>query len=226
MLMLRQACNSAASADLVSPRMRQSSACTYTAPVKSTGESHSRLLLITGDVAGWGLAPHKSVFKAAQGEASLHKIVTRPAVRQGVHTDSVAPAHLQALHPFPLFPSCILCSLHPVSLSLLHPALCPCLQCSAPAQEGLATVCLVGSSCTLQRARIETNMPRKRGAAAAGYDKALDSFHAKVGSAGAGVAWQAMMPCIRHPCAACTAFSTRAILFGGMGGSMLLFGFP
>lgn len=47
--------------------------------------------------------------------------------------------------------------------------------------EGLANLCLVGSSCTLQRARIETNMPRKRGAAAAGYDKSLESFFRKVG---------------------------------------------
>ncbi|KAL3136892.1 hypothetical protein ABBQ32_006501 [Trebouxia sp. C0010 RCD-2024] len=46
--------------------------------------------------------------------------------------------------------------------------------------EGLANLCLVGSSCTLQRARIETNMPRKRGAAAAGYDKSLESFFRKV----------------------------------------------
>lgn len=49
-------------------------------------------------------------------------------------------------------------------------------------QEGLANLCLVGSSCTLQRARIETNMPRKRGAAAAGYDKSLESFFRKVGN--------------------------------------------
>lgn len=49
-------------------------------------------------------------------------------------------------------------------------------------QEGLANVCLVGSSCTLQRARVETNMPRKRGAAAAGYDKSLESFFRKVGN--------------------------------------------
>ncbi|KAK9817970.1 hypothetical protein WJX72_005116 [[Myrmecia] bisecta] len=46
--------------------------------------------------------------------------------------------------------------------------------------EGLATVCLVGSSCTIQRAKIEANMPRKRGAAAAGYDKAIESFFSKV----------------------------------------------
>lgn len=53
---------------------------------------------------------------------------------------------------------------------------------SVDVQEGLANLCLVGSSCTLQRARIETNMPRKRGAAAAGYDKSLESFFRKVGN--------------------------------------------
>lgn len=42
--------------------------------------------------------------------------------------------------------------------------------------EGLAQVCLVGSSTTLVRAKIETNLPRKRGASAAGYDKAFDKF--------------------------------------------------
>ena len=58
--------------------------------------------------------------------------------------------------------------------------------CSTPiiilrcAQEGLANVCLVGSSTTLVRAKIEHSLPRKRGAAAAGYDKALDAFFAKV----------------------------------------------
>lgn len=42
--------------------------------------------------------------------------------------------------------------------------------------EGLAQVCLVGSSTTLVRAKIEANLPRKRGASAAGYDKAWDKF--------------------------------------------------
>ena len=49
--------------------------------------------------------------------------------------------------------------------------------------EGLAMLCLVGRTCTLTRAKIETNLPRKRGAAAAGYDKALASFHDRVFSA-------------------------------------------
>lgn len=47
-------------------------------------------------------------------------------------------------------------------------------------QEGLANVCLVGSSTTILKAKVEANLPRKRGAAAAGYDKALESFFNKV----------------------------------------------
>lgn len=46
--------------------------------------------------------------------------------------------------------------------------------------EGLAHLCLVGRTCTITRAKIEVNMPRKKGAAAAGYDKALESFHERV----------------------------------------------
>lgn len=47
--------------------------------------------------------------------------------------------------------------------------------------EGLANVCLVGGAVTTVRAKVETNLPRKKGAAGAfGYDKALDKFHAKV----------------------------------------------
>lgn len=42
--------------------------------------------------------------------------------------------------------------------------------------EGLANLYLVGRTCTISRAKIETNIPRKRGAAAAGYDKALQTF--------------------------------------------------
>ena len=43
-------------------------------------------------------------------------------------------------------------------------------------QEGLANVCLVGASTTLVRAKIEANLPRKRGPAIAGYDKAWEKF--------------------------------------------------
>lgn len=46
--------------------------------------------------------------------------------------------------------------------------------------EGLAHLCLVGSTCTLTRAKVEANIPRKRGAAAAGYDKAMESFYEKL----------------------------------------------
>ena len=48
-------------------------------------------------------------------------------------------------------------------------------------QEGLANVCLVGASVTVVKAKIEANLPRKRGAASAGYDKAINSFNEKVG---------------------------------------------
>ena len=41
-------------------------------------------------------------------------------------------------------------------------------------------MCLVGSSTTVQKAKVESSIPRKRGAAAAGYDKALHSFFNKV----------------------------------------------
>jgi hypothetical protein len=37
-------------------------------------------------------------------------------------------------------------------------------------------VCLVGSSQTLVRAQVEANLPRKRGPAVAGYDKAWAKF--------------------------------------------------
>ena len=46
-------------------------------------------------------------------------------------------------------------------------------------QEGLANVCLVGASTTLIKAKIEASLPHKRGAAAAGYDKAITSFYDK-----------------------------------------------
>ena len=56
-----------------------------------------------------------------------------------------------------------------------------CSQCAEVAlQEGLAHVCLVGSSTSVQKAKVESSIPRKRGAAAAGYDKALHSFFNKV----------------------------------------------
>ncbi|GFH25023.1 protein pelota homolog [Haematococcus lacustris] len=42
--------------------------------------------------------------------------------------------------------------------------------------EGLAHVCLVGGATTLTQAKLETNLPRKRGPAIAGYDKAYNKF--------------------------------------------------
>lgn len=47
-------------------------------------------------------------------------------------------------------------------------------------QEGLANICLVGASVTTVKARIETAIPRKRGPAIAGYDKALNKFFENV----------------------------------------------
>ncbi|GBG59018.1 hypothetical protein CBR_g24366 [Chara braunii] len=55
----------------------------------------------------------------------------------------------------------------------------PCASADVAAvlmQEGLANVCLFGGSMTVVRARIESAIPRKRGAAIAGYDKALNRF--------------------------------------------------
>ncbi len=51
------------------------------------------------------------------------------------------------------------------------PALSADLAAVMVAAEGIANVCLVGSSTTMVRAKIECNLPRKRGAAALGYDK-------------------------------------------------------
>ena len=43
-------------------------------------------------------------------------------------------------------------------------------------QEGLANLCLIGSATTISKAKVEMSMPRKRGAAAAGYDTAYKTF--------------------------------------------------
>jgi hypothetical protein len=53
----------------------------------------------------------------------------------------------------------------------------------------LAHLCLVGSSTTLVRAKIEANLPRKRGPAIAGYDKAWDKFMDQVQPAEGAGAW-------------------------------------
>ena len=46
--------------------------------------------------------------------------------------------------------------------------------------EGLANLFLVGASVTTHRAKVEKSMPRKTGAAALGYEKALTTFHKNV----------------------------------------------
>jgi hypothetical protein len=69
------------------------------------------------------------------------------------------------------FPHCPVLLAHGLQEGCLPLLLfCVCLQ------EGLAHLCLVGSSTTLVRAKIEANLPRKRGPAIAGYDKAWDKF--------------------------------------------------
>ncbi|KAJ1472576.1 hypothetical protein T484DRAFT_1839774 [Baffinella frigidus] len=47
-------------------------------------------------------------------------------------------------------------------------------------QEGLAYICLITSSLTLNRQKIEVTIPRKQGAAAMGRDKALNKFYDQV----------------------------------------------
>lgn len=49
--------------------------------------------------------------------------------------------------------------------------------------EGYALVCLVGANCTVVKAKIETSIPKKKGAALAGYDKAITTFYNRVYSA-------------------------------------------
>mmetsp|Transcript_32277 Transcript_32277/g.44770 ORF Transcript_32277/g.44770 Transcript_32277/m.44770 type:complete len:379 (-) Transcript_32277:230-1366(-) len=64
-------------------------------------------------------------------------------------------------------------------LEVIHQACNPAASADLAAvlvQEGLAHVVLVGGSCTFLRAKVEANLPRKRGAAAAGYDKAFNKF--------------------------------------------------
>lgn len=48
------------------------------------------------------------------------------------------------------------------------------------AQEGLGNVFLVGASTVIKKGSVQVNLPKKRGAAAAGFDKALAGFHEKL----------------------------------------------
>lgn len=77
------------------------------------------------------------------------------------------------------------------------PLPCPAVLC-CPRQEGLANVCLVGGSTTLIKAKIEVALPRKRGPAALGYDKAWNRFLEQVGPA----LRCAVLPCAALSCAA------------------------
>ncbi|CAJ2644846.1 protein PELOTA 1-like [Trifolium pratense] len=47
-------------------------------------------------------------------------------------------------------------------------------------QEGLAHILLVGRSMTVTRSRIKASIPRKHGAAIAGFEKALNKFFENV----------------------------------------------
>ena len=53
--------------------------------------------------------------------------------------------------------------------------------------DGLANLLLVGAACTVSKAKVEHSLPRKRGAAAAGYEKAVSRFFTKVGSFCGGI---------------------------------------
>ena len=75
-------------------------------------------------------------------------------------------------------------------------------------QEGLANVCLVGASTTLIKAKIEASLPRKRGAAAAGYDKAIASFYDKACRAYAEM--QTRMWSVPGTCC-CVSFAVHAV---------------
>ena len=47
--------------------------------------------------------------------------------------------------------------------------------------EGYAIVCLVGTNCTIMKARIEVSLPKKKGAAAmTGYEKSIAAFYSRV----------------------------------------------
>ena len=50
--------------------------------------------------------------------------------------------------------------------------------------EGHAIVCLVGTNCTLTKAKVETSLPKKKGAAAmTNYEKSIATFYDRVYSA-------------------------------------------
>lgn len=68
-------------------------------------------------------------------------------------------------------------------MQLVHDACNPAAAADLAAvliTDGLANVLLIGSSCTVVKAKIESTLPRKRGAALAGYEKAVEKFFTKV----------------------------------------------
>ncbi|CAG9464990.1 unnamed protein product [Pedinophyceae sp. YPF-701] len=68
-----------------------------------------------------------------------------------------------------------------VDLDRLHQACTPARSADLAAilvDEGLANLVLVGGSVTTTCAKIEANLPRKRGAAAQGFEKAMGKFYA------------------------------------------------
>lgn len=70
-----------------------------------------------------------------------------------------------------------------MDLTRLHEACDPSLSADLAVvliTEGLANVCLVGSSITVVRAKVETSLPKKRGTSSLDYNKALTRFFDKV----------------------------------------------
>lgn len=71
-----------------------------------------------------------------------------------------------------------------ISLEKLREALDPAASADLAVvmiTEGHAIVCLVGTNCTLTKAKIETSLPKKKGAAAmTGYEKAITGFYGRV----------------------------------------------
>lgn len=70
-----------------------------------------------------------------------------------------------------------------LDIQLVHDACNPAASADLAAvliTDGLANLLLIGSACTVVKAKIESTLPRKRGAALAGYEKAVEKFFTKV----------------------------------------------
>ncbi len=74
-----------------------------------------------------------------------------------------------------------------ISLEKLREALDPAASADLAVvmiTEGHAIVCLVGTNCTLTKAKVETSLPKKKGAAAmTNYEKSIATFYDRVYSA-------------------------------------------